>query len=138
MLWKEKYRVGVPLIDQQHEELFERVSNFIKTALNGAPWEERMESVKETMYFMQDYVIVHFDEEEKLQQSIGYPDYPAHHEAHELFKKGIDDYVVLFNEEGFSEEKIQEFAGKLMTWLIVHVGKTDQKIGEFYMKDGGL
>ena len=29
MMWKEKYRIGVDRIDEQHKELFDRVSNFI-------------------------------------------------------------------------------------------------------------
>lgn len=137
MMWKEKYKVGVTLIDQQHEELFKRVSEFIQTVQSKDDWEAKIEKVKETMVFMQEYVVIHFDEEEVYQEQINYPDIQKHKEAHAKFKEAIDNYVKLFNQEGFSEELVQEFSGKLMTWLIIHVAIMDQKIGEYVKSKGG-
>jgi len=93
--------------------------------------------VKETMDFMKEYVVYHFDDEEAYQARIGYPGIEDHKIAHFKFKEGINHYVKIFEEEGFTEEKIQEFGGKLMTWLIMHVGKMDQMIGEYAKSKGG-
>ncbi|SCG81714.1 hemerythrin [Proteiniborus sp. DW1] len=131
MMWKDKYAVGVELIDEQHKELFRRVSDFTQIIRSNENWNDKLEKVKETMSFMQEYVIVHFHDEEIYQEQINYPDIEAHKEAHSKFREGINNYVRLFKEEGFTEEKVQEFGGKLMTWLIMHVGKIDQKIGEY-------
>ncbi len=131
MMWKEKSKVGVELIDEQHKELFGRLSNFIETVQNEMPWEEKLDKVKSTMEFMQEYVITHFADEEEYQEQINYPDIEEHKIAHAKFKAGIDDYVKIFEEGGFTEEKIQEFSGKLMAWLIMHVGHMDQKIGQY-------
>lgn len=133
MMWKEKYKVGVELIDEQHKELFNRLSNFIQTVQNPIPWEEKMDNVKETMDFMQQYVEFHFDDEERYQEEINYPDKELHKEIHAKFKQGIYDYVDIFEKGEFTEEKIQEFSARLMTWLIMHVGKTDQKIGKYWI-----
>lgn len=130
-MWKERYKIGVDLIDDQHKELFSILSNFIQTVQNDSPWEEKMEKAKETMFFMNDYVVKHFDEEEKYQEEINYPYIEEHKLAHAKFKEGIQDYVNIFNQGGFTEEKMQEFSGKLMAWLIMHVGHMDQKIGEY-------
>lgn len=137
MMWKDKYKVDVDLIDQQHEELFRRVSDFTKTIRSEEDWDAKLDKVKETMLFMKDYVIVHFNEEEDYQEQINYPELEIHKEAHAKFKEGINNYVKIFEEEGFTEEKIQEFGGKLMAWLIMHVGKMDQKIGEYVKSKGG-
>lgn len=136
-MWKEKYKVGVPLIDQQHEELFNRVHAFLQEIQRKSPWEEKINKVKETLDFMQEYVIEHFDAEEKLQEEIGYPDIEQHKETHKQFKAAIQQYVDRFEQEGFTEQLLQEFGGKLMTWLILHVAGTDQKIGEYYKSIGG-
>jgi len=136
-MWKDKYKIGVEAIDQQHEELFRRVSNFNQTIRNEVNWEAKLDKVKETMLFMKDYVIVHFNDEEAYQEQIGYPQIEEHKDAHAKFKQGIDNYVKIFEEEGFTEEKIQEFGGKLMAWLIMHVGNMDQKIGEYVKSKGG-
>ena len=85
MMWKEKYRVGADLIDTQHQELFQRVSNFIQTVQSPQPWEAKLEQVKETMAFMQDYVIIHFSDEERFQE-IGYPELQRHKEIHAQFR----------------------------------------------------
>lgn len=98
---------------------------------------DRLDEVKKTMDFMKDYVIIHFCDEEAYQEQINYPDIEVHKEAHAKFREGINQYVELFEKEGFTEEKIQEFGGKLMTWLIVHVGKMDQQIGEYVRNQGG-
>jgi len=137
MMWKDKYKISVGLIDQQHEELFNRVSTFIQTVQNKGVWEEKLDKVKETMAFMQDYVVVHFDDEEVYQAEINYPEIEQHKKAHVLFKEEIGKYVTLFEQEGYSEETVQEFSGKLMTWLIMHVAQMDQKIGEYVKNKGG-
>ena len=137
MMWKDKYKIGVELIDKQHEELFRRVSDFTRTIRGEEDWNARLDKVKETMLFMKDYVIDHFNEEEIYQEQINYPDIEIHKEAHAKFKEVIDNYVKIFEEEGFTEEKIQEFGGRLMAWLIMHVGNMDQKIGEYVKSKGG-
>lgn len=137
MMWKEKYKIGVPLIDQQHEELFRRVSDFIQTIRQEGVWESKLEKVKETMAFMQEYVVVHFADEEAYQAQINYPDLENHKIIHAKFKEAVNGYVKRLEEEGFTEELMNEFGGKLMAWLIMHVAATDQKIGEYVEGQGG-
>ena len=78
MMWKDKYKVGVELIDEQHKELFKRLSEFIQIVQSKSDWNERLDKVKETMEFMQEYVIFHFDDEEAYQEKINYPDIEIH------------------------------------------------------------
>lgn len=137
MMWKEKYTIGVASIDEQHKELFKKLGDFIQLVQNKEiKWEDRLSKTKETLGFLQEYVVFHFDDEEKYQERINYPDVEIHKEAHRKFRQGIDEYVAIFMEGGFTEEKMQEFSAKLMTWLIMHVGKMDQKIGEFVKSEG--
>lgn len=138
MMWKEKYRIGVDLIDEQHQELFDRVSRFIQTVQHEGDWSTKLQMVKETLAFMKDYVITHFQDEEEYQQEIDYPDYPQHKAVHDRFKEEVDEYARRFNEEAYHQELVQEFAGKLMAWLIHHVGSMDQKMGAYvkHMKGG--
>ncbi|OEH86206.1 hemerythrin [Desulfuribacillus stibiiarsenatis] len=131
MMWKEKYRIGVPLIDEQHEELFRRVSAFIETVQSQGDWDSKLEKVKETLAFMQEYVVSHFNDEEAFQEQINYPDIENHKQSHVQFKDAVAVYANRFENEGLNEELVQEFGGKLVTWLILHVAATDQKLGQF-------
>lgn len=137
MMWKEHYRVGADLIDNQHEELFKRVSSFIKAVQGESPWETRQAEVLATLEFMQHYVIIHFADEEKLQREIGYPDVERHTQIHERFKAEVGEFAAKVEKEGLDEQGVQEFAARVMTWLIMHVAGEDQKIGQFMREQGG-
>lgn len=136
-MWKEHYRVGSELIDTQHQELFKRVEKFIEVVQGEGAWEERIQSVKDTLEFMQHYVVIHFADEEVLQKKIGYPEIERHKAIHREFRGVISAFAEKVKKEGFDEEAVQEFGAKVMTWLIMHVGKEDQKIGEFIRSQGG-
>ncbi len=137
MMWKEQYRLGMEKVDQQHRELFDRLSSFIQTVRDDdMEWEEKIPEVKETLEFMKEYVVVHFDSEEEFQQEIGYPGFEEHKEIHERFKQEVADFAEQFEEEGFEEELAQEFSGKLMAWLINHVTGDDQEISDYLEESG--
>lgn len=136
MMWKEKYRLGVPSIDEQHEELFRRVSEFVISLRKEGQWEDKLPKVKETLEFMQSYVITHFADEEAYQQSVNYPGFEKHKEIHDQFKAEVGEYAKRFEQEGFAEDTVQQFAGKLMAWLINHVAASDQKIADWVRTQG--
>lgn len=137
MIWKEKYKIGVPQIDAQHEELFSRVTAFVETVRSDKAWDVKIANVNETLDFMKDYVVTHFHEEEAYQEEIGYPQLEQHRQMH----NDMVDYVVRISEqcekEGYREIVLQQFAGKLVTWLVNHVVTDDLKIADFSDKRGG-
>lgn len=136
-MWKEKYKIGVDTIDEQHRELFSRVSDFVVSLRQEGEWEDKLPKVKETMEFMQSYVVTHFDDEEAYQQEIGYPYAEEHREVHENFKAEVGEFAAKFEAEGYLEDSVQQFAGKLLAWLINHVAAMDQKIGDFVRSKEG-
>lgn len=131
MMWKEKYNIGVELIDQQHKELFSRVESFVLVLRSKEPWESKVEKVKETLAFMKLYVVQHFHDEEKFQREVCFPDCDRHCEVHAQFTAEVGEFVRLFEEQGYQEPLVQKFAGKLLAWLINHVGASDSKIAEY-------
>ena len=82
MLWKNRFKVGISGIDQQHEELFCKVADFLLAMRQDGAWEEKLPQVKSTMEFMAQYVIFHFDDEEKYQQTINDPLREEHRQLH--------------------------------------------------------
>lgn len=138
MIWKEKYKIGVPLIDSQHEELFRRVTDFVETVRGAGEWEKKIDKVNSTLAFMKEYVVSHFHDEEAYQQKIGYPAYSAHKKIHTDMVGYVADVAKEYEEAGYKEQMIQQFAGKLLAWLINHVAAEDQKISDFAKgKEGG-
>lgn len=137
MIWKEKYKIGVPQIDTQHEELFSRVTTFVETLRSDKEWDVKVASVNETLNFMKDYVVTHFRDEEAFQEKIGYPELDKHRKIH----NDMVAYVGMISERcekgDLSEILMQQFAGKLVTWLVNHVVADDQKIADYTGTRGG-
>lgn len=131
MMWKEHFRIGIQTIDEQHEELFLKVGNFLKALRQKGAWEEKLPQVKETMTFMQQYVVSHFAYEEKYQQQINYPYFEEHCKIHEDFKNEVNNFAVRLEQEGYPEELVQQLGGKLLAWLINHVTATDLKMANY-------
>lgn len=136
MLWKEKYKVGVPVVDLQHEELFQRVDAFMQILRSSASWDEKLMKVNETLEFMKGYVVEHFRDEEEYQQRIGYPSYEAHKRIHTNMVNYVVEFSVTYAKSGCNEQLLQQFAGKLLAWLINHVATEDQKIAAYAIEMG--
>jgi hemerythrin len=131
MIWKEKYRIGVEQIDRQHEELFRRVTDFVETLRSADSWAQKEAGVNETLAFMRDYVVTHFGDEERLQARIGYPGFEKHRAIHNDFVRYVGDISRQYEEMGYNEQIMQQFAGRLLAWLINHVVAEDQKIAAY-------
>ncbi|WP_324823959.1 hemerythrin family protein [Sinanaerobacter sp. ZZT-01] len=136
MLWKDKYELGVSLVDEQHKELFQRVENFVTTLRSSASWEEKVQRVNETLEFMNGYVVEHFRDEEAYQKHIGYPGYEAHKKIHADMVNYVMKVTSEYENSGFNEQLMQQFAGKLLAWLINHVAAEDQRIAAYAIEKG--
>lgn len=136
MIWKEKYKIGVAGIDGQHEELFQRVTSFVETLRAPVPWEDKAEKVNLTMAFMKDYVVSHFRDEEAYQTEIGYPALEAHRKIHWDMVRYVDEIAKQYETSDYQEQLMQQFAGKLLAWLINHVTFEDQKIAAYAARKG--
>lgn len=136
MLWKDKYELGVTLIDTQHKELFQRVEAFLKTLRETSSWEEKVSRVNETLEFMNEYVVEHFRAEETYQRKIGYPGYEEHRKIHAEMVRYVLQVTAQYKEKGFDQQLMQQFSGKLLAWLINHVAAEDQRIATYAIERG--
>lgn len=136
MLWKDRYKLGVTLIDTQHKELFQRVEAFLQTLREPSSWEEKVPRVDETLEFMNGYVVQHFREEEAYQKKIGYPGYEAHRKIHLEMVGYVLQVTAEYQKNRFDQQLMQQFAGKLLAWLINHVAAEDQLIAAYAIERG--
>ncbi|HHV13162.1 MAG TPA: hemerythrin family protein [Clostridiales bacterium] len=136
MLWKDKYELGVSIVDEQHKELFQRVDAFMQTLRSSASWDEKVQQVNETLEFMKGYVVEHFRDEEEYQQRIGYPGYEAHKKIHSDMVDFVLQVSAEYEKSGFDEKLMQQFGGKLLAWLINHVAAEDQRIADYAIEKG--
>lgn len=131
MIWKEKYAIGVPVIDDQHKELFRRVTEFVTILRLKSDWNDKEQSINETLDFMKAYVVEHFRDEEAYQLEIGYPGLDAHRKIHADMVRYVTGFAAQYEQINEKEQLMQQFAGKLLAWLINHVTAEDQKIANY-------
>lgn len=136
MIWKERYNIGVPRIDDQHKELFKRVTQFVETVRSAEPWETKTDRINETLRFMKDYVVTHFADEEEFQQQIGYPDFEEHCKIHRDMVAYVTEVSQRYEQQEHQEVLMQQFAGKLLAWLINHVADCDNRIADYVRSKG--
>ena len=124
-LWREEWAIGKEQIDSQHRELFKTVNSLIDACHAGRGFNV----IDDTMNFLLDYTVKHFNDEESLQRQIGFPEYERHKKLHEAFK----EQAVRLAEKvktGHSNVVVMQVSQAIGEWLVNHVGKEDKKIGE--------
>lgn len=121
--WFEKYKIGVPLIDADHLNLFMEVCHFNESLKSGMTALE----LERSLAFLDKYVSAHFAREELLMREKGYPKYMQHKALHLQFKKVVFAVRRIFQTdiEKVNKEKLNEF---LNNWLIDHILKVDTKL----------
>ena len=136
MLWKDKYELGVPQIDAQHKELFRRVESFLQALRSGDSWDEKIPKINETLEFMKKYVVEHFHDEEEYQKSVNFPGYEAHKQLHIGMVNYVQEVAKQYEQSNNNEDLMQQFGGRLLSWLINHVAAEDQLIADYVIKRG--
>ena len=114
--WSQKLEFGLPIIDDQHKQLFDLAATF---AGNGN--EIR---VMKTLATLSDYVKVHFRAEEEMLAKLNYPDLEAHQRLHAEFKGML--LKLLENAHHLTlDETAREVEYLIYGWFANHIMQAD-------------
>ena len=130
--WDDSLSIGVPLIDEQHKALIQRL-NDVSAAVEASQGERE---IVNTLGFLSDYAGFHFSTEEKHMQANEYPGYDEHKALHEEFKTTLADFSRDFYEEGSTKQIADAMNTLLVTWLFKHIRGTDCKFSAFLAEKG--
>ncbi|MBH1939569.1 hemerythrin family protein [Mobilitalea sibirica] len=125
MDWTNDYFVGVAQIDDQHKELFDRINKMLRSMKEGKGKEE----VLNTIYFLEEYVIKHFRDEEELQRKTQYPKYMLQYQQHEKFKKDLKSIKDIVSKDGITITSIVQLQNDLNKWWRDHILLMDKDLG---------
>jgi len=125
--WTPALSVNHPLIDKQHQELFNHFNKLLTYIGND---DEKGEL--EILDFLETYIVIHFDTEETAMKQVDYPDYAAHKAQHTTFIETFNKFKREYeqNKEGhlYLALHIQR---KLVNWLVHHVAQSNKKYKRF-------
>lgn len=126
--WREAYRSGHPLLDMQHERLFEHANLLLDAIVSGAPREETLRIVHELL----EDVRAHFIDEERVHAETGVPDRRAHAAEHaRLLGKAAGMYELIFQDGAPAIELFQFLAYDV---IAQHVLGTDRRTFPYLQK----
>ncbi len=83
--WDPSLVMGVPAVDEQHEQLFARLDALLLAIRRGSSRDE----IGQTLAFLSEYVRTHFAAEEAMMRESSYPAYDAHKAEHDAFRREL-------------------------------------------------
>jgi len=123
--WRDEYRVGIAQIDAEHQYLFKLVNEFHDEQARGGKSQEVLQVLNRLVAYAEE----HFQHEEALMRSIGYPRLARQQDLHEKLFSSI---FALNEKLSRSSVKVDaETLRFLKDWLVEHIVKEDTDIGDF-------
>ncbi len=125
--WTTDMSVGVEKIDEQHRELARRINAIYKavTQDNGP------EEVAPVFYFLEEYIVRHFTDEQALMSQYEYPEKDEHLTIHNAFIRDVLSLKIKYEEEGCTPELLEELQERVSDWFVDHVMVRDKALGLF-------
>ena len=130
MKWKTMYGIGIDKVDEQHEKLFEisqRIEELFLLPRHIDKFDEMVEIIEE----LKAYTMYHFNEEQKLMQSVQYPKYFSHLVEHQDFIEKMNA-LDIHELDKAQQEQIRGLVDFMMTWLVEHVLERDRAFATYY------
>ncbi len=121
ILWMPDYSVGVESIDTDHKVLISLL-NQLSDAIHGS---ESTEAVRRVLDALLDYTEYHFNREEQLMETAGYPDLESHKRTHATLRAQVADIRDRYvrNPESIHAREVLAF---LRNWLTSHIMGRDK------------
>ncbi len=125
--WDSSLECKHELIDKQHKQLVAMLNEMWDAYHNGTG----AEKLEQSLDFLVGYVVKHFTDEEKLQIAYKYPDYIQHRQIHNDFKQAVKELRKRLNDEGVSEELVDEVCVAMGTWFVTHIQGDDFRFAAY-------
>lgn len=114
---------GNSLIDSEHRQLFDAVNTMLDACSQG----KGRDQIQKTTTFLNNYVIKHFQDEERLQTQSKYPNYPAHKQFHDGYRRQLNQVTQVLVQEGPTVRALGEL-NKVVAVLVSHIRTEDKRL----------
>jgi hemerythrin len=122
--WDEKYSTGVARLDEQHKTLFRFINRLSEDVLAGKP----ASAFDKTLEFLEEYAMIHFNEEESCMNRYKCPVSGKNKAAHSDFLEFYLAFEEKIRKEGFSYKRLAQLHGYVENWIIAHIMTIDTKL----------
>lgn len=119
--WNDSLKTGIPIIDEQHQELIVMMNRIGRFKCGK-------ESLFEALIELEEYANVHFKTEEDFMISMKYPEYQEHKSCHDKFAEDLKKFQERINTTKNLDELGCELHDFAIDWLINHYSTEDIKL----------
>lgn len=116
---------GNALIDSEHRQLFAAVNDLMDACAQG----RGRAQIQQTVSFLNDYVVKHFGDEERLQVQSNYPGYQAHKQFHQGYCRQLADVTRELVQEGATVKALGEL-NRVVAVLVSHIRTEDKRLAQ--------
>ena len=114
---------GNALIDSEHRQLFAAVNNL----MTACSQDKGRDQIQQTVTFLSNYVVKHFQDEERLQAQSNYPNYPAHKQFHDGYRRQLAQVSQELLQEGPTVKALGDL-NRVVAVLISHIRTEDKRL----------
>jgi hemerythrin-like metal-binding protein len=129
--WSKNLAIGIPTIDEQHEELFAHVNAILASA--NLP--NQAVRINYLFNFLDDYARDHFTFEEEMQERAGYPRRAEHKKMHDGFRNTLAVLKARHGEATDPESLRAEVNQFVVDWLVKHISIEDTDLAKYLTQD---
>lgn len=127
---KKEYFVGVPLIDEEHAQIFD-YANQIYELLNEEFVPDKYDNIKDLLEKLTNYAKKHFADEEEYMESIQYKKIFTQKVQHQAFLDELEKYDLETIEQLENQDVvISQMLTFVTDWLVQHILEVDTQIGK--------
>ena len=124
--WDKSLVTGSLRIDRHHQELFRQVNALSDAMKQG----KGRDLIGRLLDFLGQYVIRHFDAEERLMEELNCPAAAANKQAHAQFLSTYSGLRKQFDEAGTWPSLVLQIHDLLSEWLVQHISGIDVQLRE--------
>ena len=132
MEWTPDLEVDEGKIDEQHRELFKRISKLVSAIKSKTCKFE----IGPTTAFLEEYIIEHFNDEQEMMREAGYPDFEVHKAIHEKFISDFNELKKNLESESSNYTKSVYTNQIVVDWILEHIQEMDKAFGRFLSSEG--
>ncbi len=126
--WSNKFETGHPLVDAQHRMLISYVNRLEEMSTTTNPSTSEVELFLRFLEFLEDYIMLHFREEEDCMLRFRCPAHKENKIAHTEFLDFFQGFKLRFGEEGYRPEVVKELFDACIAWIQRHILKIDVQL----------
>lgn len=123
MFWSQSLETGIPLIDEQHKELFRQIDILLDT--------KNKDRIEETLEFLENYIARHFADEQEMHAQSRYPKAAIHKGYHDNYVVALRKVKDKYIKEGPSVTNTLAVNKSVLGWLREHILVHDKEFAAY-------